>query len=73
MRNFDSAISVYQTMEKKDIIILAAMSVVAGLSLYRKYAGRKGKSPLTGPAKPMEKSSLSVQPDDYEPYSGRKS
>lgn len=59
-------------MEKKDIIILAAMVMVAGLSLYRKYASKKGKSPFTGMAKPAAKNSLSVQPDDYEPYSGRK-
>jgi hypothetical protein len=72
MCNFDSAISVNYAMEKKDIIILAAMSVVVGLSLYRKYASKKAKSAVTGIAKPMEKNSLSVQPDDYEPYSGRK-
>ncbi len=59
-------------MEKKDIIILAAMLLVAGLSLYRKYASKKGKSTVTGTTKPGEKNSLSVQPDDYEPYSGRK-
>ncbi len=59
-------------MEKKDIIILAAMVSVAVFSLYRKYVSKKGKSPVSGMAKPVEKNNLTVQPDDYEPYSGRK-
>jgi hypothetical protein len=59
-------------MEKKDIIILAAMLLAVGLSLYRKYASKKAKAPFTGTGKPVEKNSLSVQPDDYEPYSDRK-
>ncbi len=58
-------------MEKRDIIILAALLAVAGLNLYRRYAKKKGDTGNFGAKKTGEKSSLSVQPDDYEPYSGK--
>lgn len=57
-------------MEKRDIIILAALLAVAGLNLYRRYAKKKDAGNF-GAKKTGEKSSLSVQPDDYEPYSGK--
>jgi len=59
-------------MEKKDIIILAAVLVLASLNLYRRYAKKKGNSIGKAGGKTGGKSSLSVQPDDYEPYSGKK-
>lgn len=59
-------------MEKKDIIILAAVLALAGLSLYRRYAKKKANTEGAPAKKTGEKSSLSVQPDDYEPYSGKK-
>jgi len=59
-------------MEKKDIIILAAVLAVAGLNIYRRYAKKKGNPGGFAAKKTGEKSSLSVQPDDYEPYSGKK-
>ncbi|MDZ7634963.1 MAG: FeoB-associated Cys-rich membrane protein [Bacteroidales bacterium] len=59
-------------MEKRDIIILVAVLAVAGLNLYRRYAKKKGGSGGFAAKKTGEKSSLSVQPDDYEPYSGER-
>jgi hypothetical protein len=60
------------SMDKKDIIIYIAVLILLGLSLYRKYAKKKDVTA----GKPMQKSegknSLREQPDDYEPYSGRK-
>ncbi|HCM58773.1 MAG TPA: hypothetical protein DIS74_00015 [Bacteroidales bacterium] len=60
-------------MENKDYIILAAAFVFAGFSLYRKYAKKKNDG-LTG--KPGtgfgKRGGLRDQPDDYEPYSGKK-
>ena len=59
-------------MEKKDIIILAAVLALVGLNLYRRYAKKKGTSEGVSAKRTGEKSSLSVQPDDYEQYSGKK-
>lgn len=54
-------------MEKKDIIILAAILAAAGFNLYRKFIAKKG-------GKGIEKSNellSSRKTDDYEPYSGK--
>lgn len=59
-------------MEKKDIIIFAAMLLAVGLSLYRRYMKRKSDSGGVSANKPLHKNSLSAQPDDYEPYTGKK-
>ena len=60
-------------MGKKDIFIFAAMLVLVGINLYLRYMKKK-KANAGGVFgnKAREKSSLSVQPDDYEPYSGKK-
>lgn len=55
-------------MEKKEIIILAAVLAIAGFNLYRKYIAKKGGK--SGVAKTNELLS-SRKEDDYEPYSGR--
>lgn len=59
-------------MEKKDILIFTAMVLLVGLNLFLRYMKKK-KANAGGVAekKKREKSSLSVQPDDYEPYSGK--
>ena len=72
MVKFAGSDSVKLTMEKKDIIILAAVLAMIGLNLYRRYAKKKGVSGGFAPTKTRDKSSLSGQPDDYEPYSGKK-
>ncbi len=59
-------------MDKKDIIIYIAVLMLIGLSLYRKYAKKKGVTPGGQVQKPEGKNSLRGEPDDYEPYSGRK-
>jgi len=59
-------------MEKKDIFILTAMLLLAGLSLYRRYMKKKSDAGGFPAKKPPEKNSLSGQPDDYEPYTGKK-
>jgi hypothetical protein len=59
-------------MEKKDIIILTAVLLLAGLNLYRRYAKKKGGSIGAAAGKSGGKGSLSTQPDDYEPYSDKK-
>lgn len=53
-------------MEKKDIIIIAAILAAAGFNLYRKYIVKKDK----GTGKTNELLS-SRKTDDYEPYSGK--
>jgi hypothetical protein len=60
-------------MDKKDIIIYAAVLVVLGLNFYIRY--KKKKAGATTGGKPGKKSGsggdISSQSDDYEPYSGR--
>ena len=73
MVKFALQLSGSQTMEKKDYIILAAALVFAGLSLYRKYAKKHTDSPLGKTGGGFgKKRGLGDQPDDYEPYSGKK-
>lgn len=71
MLNFDSLFQ-SNKMEKKDIIIFAAMLLLVGLSLYRRYMKKKSDAGGVTANKPIQKNSLSEQPDDYEPYSQRK-
>jgi hypothetical protein len=59
-------------METKDIVILAAVFVFSGYSIYRRYMKKTGGSPGAGPLKNTPKSSLKDQADDYEPYSGKR-
>lgn len=60
-------------METKDIIIYAAIIALTGFSLYRKYVKKKGEG---GPEKSTgyftPRGSIRDQPDDYEPYDGKK-
>ena len=60
-------------MEKKDILIFAGMVLLVGLNLYIRYMKKK-KADTGGPdvKTNREKRSISAQPDDYEPYSGKK-
>jgi hypothetical protein len=71
MFNFDGLFQ-SNKMEKKDIIIYVAMLLLAGLGLYRRYMKKKSDAGSFSANKPREKNSLSAQPDDYEPYSGKK-
>ncbi len=59
-------------MDKKDIIILVSVFLLAGLSFYRKFAKKKGAFPGTPEKKAEGRNGLHGQPDDYEPYSGNK-
>lgn len=59
-------------MEKKEVLILAVLLLLTGFNLYRRYVRKKDNTSDGGTTKAHGKSSLSVQPDDYEPYSGRK-
>ncbi|HNT93433.1 MAG: FeoB-associated Cys-rich membrane protein [Bacteroidales bacterium] len=61
-------------METKDIIILIAVFALAGFSLYRRYAKQKSTGSAGRSAGGIgPKGSLKDQPDDYEPYAGKKS
>ncbi len=71
MLNFDVLFQ-SNKMEKKDIIIYVAMLLLVGLGLYRRYMKKKSGAGGIPPDKPLQKNSLSVQPDDYEPYAGKK-
>ncbi len=60
-------------MEKKDILFFAGMVLLVGLNLYIRYMKKKKANAGGADVKiNREKSSLSVQPDDYEPYSEKK-
>ena len=72
MIKFVGSGSVKYTMEKKDIIILVA--VLACPCVLTSIGGmpeEERRSRKLVPKKTGEKSSLSGQPDDYEPYSGK--
>jgi len=60
------------TMDKKDILIYVAVFILAGLSLYRRYVKKKGVKAGAPQNKSESKNILRDQPDDYEPYSGKK-
>lgn len=57
-------------METKDIVILAAVIVFSGYSVYRRFSKKNQGITGGGPLKGVSKSSLKDQADDYEPYSG---
>lgn len=71
MVNFETSVSI-EHMEKKDILIFTAVLLLVGLNLYRRYAKKKGVAGAETRNKKGTGSSLSSQPDDYEPYSGEK-
>lgn len=54
-------------MEKKDIILLVFVLVVAGVSRYMRSL--KKKQAAQGGDSSSRQGKLSDQPDDYEPYS----
>ena len=61
-------------MDKKDIIIYAAIVVILGINFYMRYKKKQAKEATgnqTG-KKSGSSSDISGQSDDYEPYSGRK-
>ncbi len=59
-------------MDKKDIIIFTAIVLLTALSLYRRYAARKKKEGGMSGGVTQKDNTLTGQPDDYEPYSGKK-
>ncbi|MDX9903684.1 MAG: hypothetical protein RB288_06370 [Bacteroidales bacterium] len=59
-------------MDKKEIIIFGAVLLLTALSLYRRYAAKKKKEGSRPEGMLHKGDSLSGQPDDYEPYSGKK-
>ncbi len=72
MHNFEGSVTYESAMDKKDIIIIVSVLLFAGLSLYRKFAKKKGALPGSSVNKPEGRKGLRDQPDDYEPYSGKK-
>lgn len=73
MIKFANQVSGHLQMETKDIIILVAALALAGYSFYRKYSRKQND---TGREKSgggfAKRGGLRDQPDDYEPYSGKK-
>jgi len=59
-------------MDKKEIIFFAAILLLTALSLYRRYAAKKKKEGSRPEGMLQKGDGLSGQPDDYEPYSGKK-
>jgi hypothetical protein len=60
-------------METKDIIIYSAVIALVGYSLYRKYVKKQGEgSPKKSTGIFTPRGNLRDQPDDYEPYGGKK-
>ncbi len=57
-------------MDTKDIVLLAAMIMAVGFSLYRKYM-KKNQEKFTGPSQGKDDSSFrrTSPEDEYEPYS----
>jgi hypothetical protein len=69
---FAGYVSVILTMDKREIIIFTALLLLTALSLYRRYAAKKkNKGGMPGGV-PKKDDSITGQPDDYEPYSGKK-
>lgn len=73
MLNFGYSLSIKKDMDKKDIIIYAAVLVVLGINFYLRYKKKKaGTASGSKPGKtPGGGNDLSSQSDDYEPYSGK--
>jgi hypothetical protein len=60
-------------METKEILLLLIAFVALGFSIYKKYTKKNGQSKGDEKKSIIKKGGLSSQPDDYEPYSGKKS
>jgi hypothetical protein len=60
-------------MEKKDIIIYAAVVVLLGINFYIRYTRKKAGKGSGGKSgmKSGSGNDISSQSDDYEPYSGK--
>jgi hypothetical protein len=56
-------------MEKKDIIILAALSAMVVLNLYLRWAKKKKTAAGSQKFDSPKKGGISGAADDYEPYS----
>jgi len=60
-------------MKTKDIFFLVFFLLLAGFSLYRKYAKKTAGNDKNGSAaKSSSQFSSNSKDDDYEPYSGSK-
>ncbi len=59
-------------MDKRDIIIFTALLLLTALSLYRRYAAKKKNEGGMPGGVPKKDDGITGQPDDYEPYSGKK-
>jgi hypothetical protein len=60
-------------MDTKEIIILVCMLLALGFSMYKRLSGKNKKAGQVEKQSPFKKGGLSSQPDDYEPYSKKKS
>lgn len=58
-------------MDKKDIIIYAAIVVVLGVNYYLRYKKKKAKEVNKTGKESGSPGDISGQSDDYEPYSGK--
>jgi len=59
-------------MDKKDILIIVFVIIGFGLSIYRRMNMKKNQAGTKESGNVTKKRGLSSQPDDYEPYSGKK-
>jgi hypothetical protein len=60
-------------METKEIIIFVCAFLALGFSIYRKMSGKNNNTQQGEKRASLKKGGFSSQPDDYEPYSGKKS
>ena len=59
-------------MDKKDIILYAAIVVVLGVNFYLRYKKKKAKEVTRAGKESGSRGEIPGQSDDYEPYSGKK-
>ena len=59
-------------MDKKDILIIVFAIIGVGFSIYRRMNMKKNQTGAKENGRVIKKGGLSSQPDDYEPYSGKK-
>ena len=72
MHNFEGSVTYESAMDIKDIIPIFFLLLFIGVIFYRKFAKKKGALPGSSVNKPEGRKGLRDQPDDYEPYSGKK-
>ena len=72
MHNFEGSVTCESAMDIKDIIPIFFLLLFTGIIFYRKFAKKRDAAPGSHVNKPQGRKGLQDQPDDYEPYSGKK-